>query len=147
MVLIITVGELIGTATKDKNGLMPASMAKLEGFQDNVSSGKFIKIVNRNPLAYSRSLIRVNVCPSNNFGNEGVFSAVIMASNETGEQKYRAITTGDTSMAVLYYNEEGLFLKNNYKYSASVFIELAAKSRDELVGEILSVEPSSIIEL
>ena len=108
---------------------MPASMAKLEGFQNSVASGKFIKIVNLNPLAYSRSLIRVNVCPSNNFATESIFSAVVMASNETGAQKYRAIKTGDTSIAVLYYNEEGLFLKNNYKYSASVFIELAAKSK------------------
>lgn len=139
-------GGLIPEATIEKKGLMPSSMTRLYGKKLSVIAGYFVKIVSINK-DYKQSLIRINISPMNNFASENMMSITVIASSENGIQKYRAVKMGNTSMASLYYNEEGLFLQNKYKYSSVVFLELASASSDNLVGEILSEGPTDVNEI
>ena len=139
-------GGLLPEATSEQKGLMPPSMTRLSGKKTELGSWSFIKIVNINK-DYKETLIRINISPRNNFSTENMMSIVIIASTETGAQKYRAIKMGNTTLASLYYNEEGLFLKSNYQYGSIVFIELAATSSDNIVGKILSEAPTGITEI
>lgn len=144
--MIVWVGGLLPEATIEQKGLMPPSMTRLSGKKVQFNSGMFIKIVNINN-DYKSSLIRINISPMNNFATENMMSIVIIAASEGGTQKYRAVKMGNTTLASLYYNEEGLFIRNNYKYGSIVFIELAAISSDNIVGELLSQTPTNLTEI
>lgn len=139
-------GVLLPEATSEQKGLMPPSMTRLYGKNTQFNSGQFIKVVNINN-DYKFSLIRINISPTNNYATEDMMSIVIIAASEVGTQKYRAVKMGNTTLASLYYNEEGLFIKNNYRYGSIVFIELAATSSDNIVGELLSEAPTGITEI
>ena len=134
-------GELIGTATPEKNGLATMEMAKFFGYEMNASNNIYVKFTQL-VTVHNRGYVEIVLFQTAGWSVDYPIKLIIaMTADGTMQAAKAELICGDKTKVSLYKDSDNyLYIKHHFLYNAAIYIKMRS-SVNALIKQITTTPP------